>query len=183
MVQIPLSRQTCICRCHTSLLLQPLSKAGFLDQNYYWVEMMARLRPGVTMQQALATAGPVFHQWVDTTAQTDLQRANLPQLALADGAGGLDTLRRQYSQPVLVLMTLVMLILVIACANLANLLLSRSLARKREIALRLSVGAGRFRIVRQMLTESLVLALIGGIAGVAFGLWGHQRPHAASLQE
>ncbi len=157
---------------HTNLLLQPNSKALYPDQNYYWVEMMARLRPGVTMRQALATAGPVFHQWVDTTAQTDLQRANLPQLALADGAGGLDTLRRQYSQPVLVLMTLVMLILVIACANLANLLLSRSLARRREIALRLSVGAGRFRIVRQMLTESLVLASMGGLAGVAFGFWG-----------
>lgn len=144
----------------------------YLDKNYYWIEMMARLRPGISMAAAQATAGPVFANWVASTATTDRERANLPWLMVKPGAAGLETLRRRYSRPLFVLMTMVGLILAIACANVANLLLARGAARRREIALRLSVGAGRFRVIRQLLTESLLLSSLGGVLGILFGVWG-----------
>jgi predicted permease len=161
---------------HTNFLLQNRALEDFgqqyLEKNYYWIEMMARLRPGVSQRQAQAVLGPVFHQWVETTAANDRERANLPELLLLEAATGLDTLRRQYSQPLYVLLAMVALILAIACANIANLLLGRAAARRREMAVRLSMGAGRFRVIRQLLTESLLLASIGGILGVAFAMWG-----------
>jgi predicted permease len=144
----------------------------YLDQNYYWVEMMARLRPGVRLTQAQASLAPPFHQWVESTATNDKERANLPELLIAQGAGGLDTLRILYSKPLYFLMTLAGLILAICCANIACLLLARAAARRREMALRLSVGAGRLRIVRQLLTESVLLASLGGVLGILSAIWG-----------
>jgi macrolide transport system ATP-binding/permease protein len=144
----------------------------YIDRNYYWVQVMARLRPGVTLQQAQAVLAPKFHHWVDSTAATEKERADLPALVLDNGASGLGWLRRQYSQPLFVLMALVGLILALACANVTNLLLARATARGREMALRLSVGAGRFRLVRQLLTESVLLAGVGGVAGIMLALAG-----------
>jgi len=138
----------------------------FRDGTYYWIELMGRLKNGVTLQQAQSQLTGPFHAFVESTATKDRERADLPALWLQEGGSGVDSLRRKYSKPLWILMAMVGLILAVACFNIANLLLARGASRRREIALRLSLGAGRFRIVRQLLTESVVLALLSGIAGI-----------------
>jgi predicted permease len=138
----------------------------FRDGTYYWIELMGRLKDGVTLKQAQAELAGPFHSFVESTATKDRERADLPSLWLQEGGSGVDSLRRQYSKPLWILMAMVGLILAVACFNIANLLLARAASRRREFALRLSLGAGRFRVIRQLLTESIVLALLSGIAGI-----------------
>jgi macrolide transport system ATP-binding/permease protein len=145
---------------------RPDWSAGFHEGDFYWIELMGRLKPGQTLTQAQAQLAGLFHGFVASTATKDRERADLPALWLQEGGSGVDSLRRQYSKPLWTLMAMVGLILAIACFNIANLLLARSAGRRREIALRLSLGAGRFRIVRQLLTESVLLAFLSGIAGI-----------------
>ncbi len=158
---------------HANVLLEArdYSAETYFDPMYDWVVPMAKLRPGVSAMQAQAALAGPFHEWA-RTADAKRRPEDVPTLVVREGSGGLDGLRRRYSKPLYILLTLVGLILSIACANIANLLLARAAARKREIALRLSLGAGRFRIVRQLLTESVLLAVLGGALGVAFAIWG-----------
>ena len=161
---------------HSNLLLQPplvlkTVEEQYLDRNFYWIEIMGRLKPHVSLAQAQMALGPQFRHFVEESASNQEQLADVPELTLLEGAAGLDSLRRKYSRPFYMLMAMAGLILLIACTNIANLLLLRATARRREIALRLSIGAGRLRIVRQLLTESLLLASMGGGLGLVFAFW------------
>jgi predicted permease len=141
------------------------------DARVWWMLVDGRLKPGVTEAQARAELSVMFNQYV-TAAGKSKPKAALPVLLTDPMSRGLDTLRREFSKPLWVLTALVGLVLLIACANVASLLLARATSRQKEIAVRLSVGAGRARLIRQLLTESILLAVCGGAAGMFIAMWG-----------
>lgn len=142
----------------------------------WWLSVFGRLKPGWSLERANAYFAAMSPDLFRTTLPADYPKMSVSKyLAFrlrADAAGaGVSQLREQYEAPLWILLATTGLVLLVACANLANLLLARATARQREIAIRLGVGASRGRVVRQLLTESLVLAAAGGIAGVALAGW------------
>jgi predicted permease len=162
-VFVPLSMQP---------VLDPKGKKSYLeDPGTWWVKIMGRVQPGVKDSQAEAVLSSQLQAAVRGT-MTVKRGETIPRLVIADGSRGDHFSENGFKKPAFVLMTLTGLVLLLACANIANLMLARGAQRQREMSVRLALGAGRARILRQLLTESLLLAAIGGLGGLLLGYVG-----------
>ena len=156
------------------MMMHPTVNGGpslLSDPRTGWLTVIGRLQPGVTRQQADAALALLLAQLKgDPTALGGMPR-HIGTLQVADGSQGSARLREQFSMPVRILASAVAVVLLIACANVATMLLARTSTRQREIAIRMAMGADRRRLVRQLMTESLLLAAIGGALGLLFSWW------------
>ncbi len=140
----------------------------------WWVYSVARLKQGISLGQAQAAADAVFHNDVLDKTKELFKVEDAPRLVLMPAPQGISGLRDRFSTPLTILMTAVGMVLLVACANVAGLMLARSAARQRELAVRLALGAGRSRIARQLLTESVLLSATGGVSGILLAYWSLQ---------
>ncbi|HKP12639.1 MAG TPA: ABC transporter permease, partial [Blastocatellia bacterium] len=157
--------------------LPPAHWDGRTDKLFQDLNLIGRLNNGTSAGQASAAVNLAFKQFwqAEAGAQPSAERAQNIERAsveLTPAGKGLSQLRQQFSLSLRILMVVVGLVLLIACANVANLLMARAASRQREFAVRLAVGAGRVRLVRQLLTESILLAGLGGLAAVFLARWG-----------
>ncbi|HJP93183.1 MAG TPA: ABC transporter permease [Pyrinomonadaceae bacterium] len=154
-----------------------LTESFLTNKQAYWLMLIGRLKPGVSMDQAEANVNLALRQHLTEEAGSQLTEERKKGIqntyvTLVEGQGGISRLRTVYSKPLHLLMAIVGMVLLIACANVGSLLLSRAASRKAEISLRMALGATRGRIVRQLLTESMLLAFTGGVIGVLLAQWG-----------
>src|SRR5689334_23403598 len=154
-----------------------LRESYLTNDQVYFLMVLGRLKPGTSLAQAQATTNLALRQFLTEQAGSNLTEERKQGIQntfakLVEGQGGISGLRRAYSKPLHMLMAIVGMILLIACANVGSLLLSRAASRKAEISLRMALGATRWRIIRQLLTESMLLAVIGGVCGVLLAQWG-----------
>ncbi len=152
------------------------SKPFLTSQDVYWLNFFGRLKPGVTMASAQSAVNVRLHEFYREQAgarlSPDIRRKIADaRIQLKPGGGGISFLRYLYSKPLHVLMAVVFVVLLIACANIATLLLARASARRSEFLARLALGASRARLLRQVLTESVLLSFLGGLVGVGFAWW------------
>jgi len=160
------------------LCAEPLSRGPLtlMERKDGWfLGAIGRLKPGVTLDQARAQlasiSAPTFQATLPSYRPEDAKHYLEFKLGAYPAGTGISQLRRQYESPLWLLLATTGLVLLIACANLANLMLARATAREREIAVRLAIGASRWRIVRQLLAESLLIAAIGSAAGAVLAQW------------
>jgi putative ABC transport system permease protein len=152
---------------------------SWADRTDYWIYLFARLRPRMTIERARATLGTEYHTIINVVeaplqkdiSQQTLARFRAKPILLAPGGRGQSTVPDEAKAPLGLLLAVTGFVLLIACANIANLLLARSAARAGEMAIRLSIGASRARLIGQLLTESLLLAVFGGVAGMVVAHW------------
>ena len=153
------------------------------DRRTRWVNAFGRLKPGVSLARAKASLQPFMHAMLEMEVKEaafrhasayDREQFVKSWMDVLPGSQGRSYTRRELSKPLWVLMATTGVVLLIACANLANLLLARATGRQREIAVRLAIGASRMRIISQLLTETVSLAALGGIVGLAIAFWADQ---------
>ncbi len=156
------------------------AKSLLTNPEQWWVLVMGRMKPGVAGESARAAMDVLLSNAVHSTMTVEKSQS-VPRFAMQDGSRGEDLNGERFSKPIYVLMALAGVVLLLACTNLANLLLARASSRQRELSVRLALGAKQGRIMRQMLTESLLLSTAGGIAGLLLGYCGRNAiPHLMS---
>jgi predicted permease len=151
---------------------------GFENRRSYWAYLFARLKPGVSIEQATAAVNARYRSIINDVeaplqrmSEQTMARFRAKELILRDGSRGQSTVAAEASTPLTLLLAVTAFVLLIACANIANLLLARSAARAGEMSVRLAIGAGRRQLVAQLLTESCLLAALGGLAGLIVAWW------------